>query len=84
MCNFLHAYWTDPKQRQSLSGSGVSTQRQLFRRNPVESGFSYIRYADKATLSRQYAPQRMNALNSTIAFWEKVVRNIAGSGEGGH
>ena len=50
----------------------------------MESGFSYIRYADKATLSRQYAPQRMNALNSTIAFWEKVVRNIAGSGEGGH
>jgi len=69
---------------RSTSSPVRRLHRGDFQGNPVESGFSYIRYADKATLSRQYAPQRMNALNSTIAFWEKVVRNIAGSGEGGH
>jgi hypothetical protein len=31
-----------PKQRQSLSGSGVSTRSRLFRRNPLECGFSAI------------------------------------------
>src|SRR6266542_1888526 len=29
--------------------------------------------------SRQCAPQRINALNTTAALWEKVVRNIAGT-----
>src|SRR5712692_3424426 len=29
--------------------------------------------------SRHCAPQRMSALNTTAAFWYKVVRNIAGT-----
>jgi Transposase IS116/IS110/IS902 family len=34
-----------PKQRQSLRGRGVSTRRQLFRRNPVESVMSLGKWA---------------------------------------
>jgi hypothetical protein len=29
--------------------------------------------------SRHYPPQRMHALKKTAAFWEQVVRNMAGT-----